>query len=188
MPSPNTTHDNGPSPAPRPGSENRSGHHRVAGVFSRPDDVTRAVDRLAAESVPADEIEVYAVDDEGKRTRRIAVDEESGTLKGAIIGAVAGATLGLLVMILAMTDVFGSVFAAPFSDTGLINVLRVMGASAAMGVPIGAVVGMGHWQGKKKLVTRDFGQGAVMVVVESDELQDVARRVLRESGADQVSG
>ena len=188
MPSPDTSHDNGPSPAPGPGGEDRVQNHRVAGVFSRPDDVTRAVEGLAAESVPADEIGVYAVDDEGKPTRRIAVDEESGTLKGAIIGAVAGAAVGLLVMILAMTDAFGAVFGAPFSDAGLLDVLRVAGASAAMGVPIGAVVGMGHWQGKKKLVTRDFGQGAVMVVVESDELQDVARRVLRDSGADRVSG
>jgi hypothetical protein len=184
MPNPNTTRDNGRSPAPGPGG----GNHRVAGVFSRPDDVTRAVERLSAESVPADEIDVFAIDDEGKQTRRIAVDEESGTLKGAVIGAVAGAALGLVVMLLAMTDVFGSVFAGPFSDTELLNVLRVMGASAAMGVPIGAVVGMGHWQGKKKLVTRDFGQGAVMVIVESNELQDVARRVLRDAGADQVSG
>jgi hypothetical protein len=38
------------------------------------------------------------------------------------------------------------------------------------------------------MVTSDFSGGAVKVVVETDELTDVARRVLREAGADQVIG
>lgn len=183
MADPNASLQNGRGPDPAPGGT----HHRVAGVFSRPDGVARAVEMLQAESVPADEIDVFAVDDEGKRTRRITVEDDPGTLRGAVIGAAVGATLGLVIMILSMTDLFGE-WGGPFSNTELIDVLRVMGAAAAMGVPIGAVIGMGHWQGKKKMVTRDFGQGAVMVVVESDEMQEVARRVLHASGADQVTG
>lgn len=172
------------SPSPGPGADN----HRVAGVFGRPDDVAKAVENLAAASIPADEVDVFAVDDEGQQTRRLVVRDEPGTLKGAIVGAISGGALGLVAMILAMTDVFGGLLAGPFSDANFLDLLRVVGASAAMGVPIGAVIGMGHWQGRKKMVTRDFGQGAVMVVVESNEMSDIARRVLRESGADQVTG
>jgi NADH:ubiquinone oxidoreductase subunit F (NADH-binding) len=183
MPNPNASRQNGPGPVPGPGEP----HHRVAGLFSKPDGVARAVERLQAQSVPADEIDVYAIDDEGRRTRRIIVEDESGTLKGAVIGAVVGAALALVIMLLSMADVFGD-WAGGWANAGWLNLLQVMAAAAAMGVPIGAVIGMGHWQGKKKMVTRDFGQGAVMVVVESDEMSDVARRVLRDAGADRVSG
>lgn len=179
-----TTQRNGASPSP---SQTSRGH-TVEGFFHRPDDVARAVERLAAESVPADEVDVYVVDDTGATTRRISVQDEPGTLKGAIAGAAGGALVGLVIVILAVLDVFGEVAVDPLGATSLLGAIRTMVASAAMGVPIGAILGMGHWQGKKRMVASDFSGGAVKVVVETDELTDVARRVLREAGADQVIG
>ena len=162
--------------------------HTVSGLFRQPDDVARAVQRLAESSVPPDEIEVFVVDANGEAGRRIGVHDEPGTLRGAIIGAIAGGIIGVLLVILTLLDAFGLVSGDPFGARSLLGAVRTIGASAAAGVPIGAVIGMGHWQGRKKLEVSGLRGDPMMVVVESDELAETARRVLRDAGAERVSG
>lgn len=186
MANPNLTSGDGADPdaARSPRGE----HHAVTGLFRQPNDVERAVQRLAENSVPPDEIDVYVVDASGQAGRRIGVRDEPGTLKGAIVGAIAGGIVGFIIVILTLLDAFGPVTADPFGASSLLGAMRTIGASAAAGVPIGAVLGMGHWQGKKKLETSGLRGDRMMVVVESDELADTARRVLRDSGAERISG
>lgn len=173
-----------PDAAPAPPGDPRA----VTGVFLRPDDVARAVQRLAESSVPTDDIDVYVLDANGQPGRRIGVRDEPGTLRGAIFGAIVGGALGVVVVILTLLDAFGPVGADPLGASSLLGAFRTIGASAAAGVPIGAVIGMGRWQGRKKLDVSGLRGDRMMVVVESDALADTARDVLRDAGAEQVAG
>jgi hypothetical protein len=150
--------------------------------------VARAVDSLVANSIPADELDVYVVDESGKPTRKLNIRDEPGTRRGAILGAVVGASLGLLLVVLAFLDVLGESWIASFGPNAFLAGVALVCVSGAAGVPIGAVIGMGHWQGRKKISVPDLERGGVIVVVQTDEMADVARRVLRDTGAVNVTG
>lgn len=161
----------------------------IKGYFQRPHDVSSAVDGLVASSIPIDELEVYVVDESGKPIRKLMIRDEPGTRRGAITGAIVGAGLGALVAILIWADVLGAEWAAALGPNALISGLALTCVSAAAGVPIGAAFGMGRWQGRKKISVPSLDSGgSVVVVVQTDELADVARRILRESGAAKVTG
>lgn len=172
--------------AGRPSDEPAS--HAVSGLFHRRESVERAVERLAEKSVPADDVSVYVVDEGGNPGRRITIHEQPGTFRGALIGAAAGAVLGALIVVLTVLDVFGPARVDPFGVLSVLGAFRTIAASAAAGIPIGAVIGMGRWQGRKSLSVRDLRGAGVLVVVESRAMAEVAREALRESGAERVSG
>lgn len=159
----------------------------VEGVFHDRETLTRAVERLSEKSVPADSIRVFVRDESGERRREIAVEDESGVLRGALIGAGVGALVGLLIAIGVATGMFGPVGTEIFSVDGVLGALRAMLAAAAAGVPLGGVLGLGYWQGRKKIARTDFEEGTAVVVVESDQLSELAKRTLEEVGASDVS-
>ena len=161
---------------------------RVRGVYSSREGVTRAVERLAQQSVPSDAIDVVVLDARGTETRRVPVEDESGTLRGALIGAACGVALGVVIVVLTLAGVFGPVGAEPLGASTLAGALRAIVMAAVACVPLGAILGMGHWRGRKKIRLSEVEEGSVAVVVESDELAGVARRVLEETGARNVSG
>ncbi len=168
-----------------PYPRSRPDRHHVVGYFDDADGVARAVEELGAASVPADEIDVYVIDGHGERDRRVSVERRFGTTRGAVLGAVGGAALGLAAVVVAF---FAQGPGDPLGITSLSGIVRVVGASAAMGIPIGAVLAMGRWRGRTTLQTSDFANGGVAVVVETDQLSDVARRVLEDAGATRVTG
>jgi hypothetical protein len=162
--------------------------HLVRGFSTDAESVKRAVEGLAQASVPADTVKVFVVDQDGRRTRRVPVRDEPGALRGAIWGAILGGMVGLIVIVLAHLDVFGQVLLDPLGATSLLGAVRTIGAAAAMAAPFGALLGMGHWHGKAKLRNVDFNRNSVLVVVESDDLQDTARSVMEATGAQRVEG
>lgn len=164
------------------------GKQTVKGLYRTPGDVSRAVDSLVANSVPADDVDVYVVDELGRPTRRLSIRDEPGTTRGAIVGAVVGASLGVVVLALVFLGVLGASWIEAFGPNVAISALALIFVPAAAGVPIGAVIGMGHWQGRKKISVPEIDTGGVIVVVQTDELADVARRVLRDTGAANVTG
>lgn len=161
---------------------------RVRGVFRDRAAVARAVRRLAQKSVPSDAIEVAVLDARGEPVRRVPVEDESGALRGAVIGGLAGAALGVVLVTLALSGAFGPVPVDPLGWRSLSGALRAILMASVAAVPLGALLGMGHWRGRKKIELEEIETGSVAVVVESNELAPVARQVLRESGADQVTG
>lgn len=163
------------------------GPTRVEAVFHHHETVARAVERLSEKSVPADSIRVFVSGPSGERRREIAVEDESGALKGALIGAGIGAFAGLLIAIAVGTGMYGPVGTGIFSLGGIVGALRAMLAVGAVGVPIGGLLGMGYWQGRKKIAKDDFEEGTAVVVVESDELCQLARETLDASGASEVT-
>lgn len=161
----------------------------VKGVFHGKKRLTRAVERLAENSVPADVIAVHVLDPSGNPAREVPVEDESGALKGAILGAVAGAGVGLLILVLVLSGALGRVGVDLLDPRSIFGALRTVVAAAAAGVPLGALLGLGRWRGRKKISDEDLERGSgATVTVKSDSLAETARRVLRESGAEGVTG
>ena len=157
----------------------------VTAVFSDPADVNRAVRRLTEKSVPADSIRVFLVDESGVRRREVDVEDEAGALKGALIGAAVGAGIGLLIVVL-VPVLMGGVSLGALDVASVLGALRAMAILAVAGVPLGAIVGMGHWRGRKRIAETGLSPHRIHVAVESDELATLARGILLESGAERV--
>lgn len=154
------------------------------GTFSTKEALTRAVERLGAASVPADSITVTLQGGPGRRpARTIAVEDEGGALRGGMIGAACGAAIGVLIVIAALAGVLGEPGAEPFAITTLVGAARAIMAAAAAGVPLGVILGMGRWKGRSVIDAAELDGANAVVSVESDELADLAFRILRESGA-----
>lgn len=176
---------NVPSASDRPSNE--PSMTEVKGAFRDREDVERAVYRLGQESVPSDSIRVYVTDTEGGSTRELDVEEEAGTLQGALVGAALGTLIGLLVVALVPTGALGAAPAELFEASTLSFAVTVVAILAVGGLPLGAIVGMGHWRIGERISEHELRGGNVWVAVRSDELADVARRILQESGADRVT-
>jgi hypothetical protein len=161
----------------------------IKGRFRDSEHAAKAVERLADHSIPADEVRVFVVDDDGKPKRRIAVREGFGSKRGAIIGGLVGAGLGAVLALLVQADLLSSASIGGLNEAApFFSVLWVAVAGGAVGVPIGAVVGMGHLLRRQRMTVSPTDPMSVMVIVETRELADEARRILREAGADDVSG
>ncbi len=157
---------------------------KVSGVFHDRKRVTRAVERLVGKSVPTDQITVTLMDAEGEPKRVVPVEDESGVLHGALVGAGAGAGLGFAAAIVAIGVYVG--WSELWSVVGLSWVLRGALIGMVGGVPLGAVIWMGRWRKKDELGDVDLDGGSAVVEVRSDELADLARRILDDAGAERV--
>jgi hypothetical protein len=157
----------------------------VTGVFRDPEDVKRAVRRLTAQSVPPDTIRVFLVDEQGRRSREIEVEDEAGALRGGLVGAGLGAILGLLIAIL--VPVFGG--GAGVGGLGmstLLGTLRVMALCAVAAIPLGVIIGMGRWPGRRRIEETGLRPHRIHITVESEALAPRAREVLEAAGAERV--
>jgi hypothetical protein len=158
----------------------------VKGIFHDRDRVKHAVRHLTQNSIPVDSIRVFVLDAAGRRKREIAVEDEGGALEGALIGAAVGAAVAVIAVVLVSAGVFGPPSASPFGVASVLGALSAVAVGIAVGVPLGSLFGMGHWQGWKMISNKDVDSGHVEVVVESEELAPLARGVLEDAGADQV--
>lgn len=160
--------------------------YAITGTFRDRRSATDAVNGLSENSVPADSIDVFILDRDGTPTRRVDVEDESGVLRGALIGAACGAILGLLIVIFAVAGVF-DVRWRPFQADTVLRALQVIMMTSIASVPVGAVIGLGYWHGRRKISEEEARGGSIMVVVTTEELSEVARRVLQDAGATNVS-
>jgi hypothetical protein len=160
----------------------------VRGVFHDRDKLDDAVYRLGQFRVPTDSIRVHVVDAGGTQKREMGIEQEAGTLRGALIGAGAGAAIGLAIIVLAQAFVFGPGSSAPIDRGFIYMALGVVVSLALGGLPLGAVLAMGRWHIGERVTDEELRTGAAWVVVESDEMAEVARRVLGEAGAERVAG
>lgn len=158
---------------------------KVSGVFHDRKQVRRAVERLMAKSVPTDEISVTVMDARGEPKHDIPVEDEPGVLHGALMGAGVGAGLGLVTAIVAIGVYAG--WSELWSVVGLSWAFRGALIGMVGGVPLGAVIWMGHWRKKDEFGDADLDGGSVVVEVRSDELAELARRILDDAGADRVT-
>jgi len=153
----------------------------IRGTFQNRKTMSRAVRGLSEKSVPADMIDVQVIDGDGNPTRQVEVEDEAGTLRGAIIGGICGAVLGLAVAIFVLAGGLGPTEASGSRAVG--GAIGVALSLAVAGVPLGAIIGLGYWRGKTKVSQREMREGSVVVSVESDALAETARVVLQDAGA-----
>lgn len=162
------------------------GNPAVCGTFTDRKSATKAVHRLAEESVPADVIRVFVLDAGGDVIREVPVDDESGVLKGALIGAGIGAVGAFLLGALALAGLALAGIANPVGIETIPSALGVIMTGAIVGLPIGGILGMGRWSGARRISAAEASAGEIRVVVTSQELAGKARRTLEASGATSV--
>ncbi len=144
--------------------------------------LNRAVTRLTRSGVPADEIHVYVLDAQGEPRRELTVEDESGTLAGALIGAVIGAAVGVMIVALAQLGPFERINDAVYGLGTIQGAFRLVAALALLGVPIGGVLNLGHWNARNQIPEAERDAHGFLVVVETEELAELARRVLADVG------
>jgi len=162
--------------------------HRVEGTFEDRRRLTRAVRQLAENGVPADTIRVFIVGENGTHIREVEVEDEAGTRTGALIGGAVGAGIGLVLAIPFSAGVSGEGAADSVGLRALAGGLWLAMVLAVIGAPLGALVGMGRWQGLKRISRKELDGRSAMLVVESEGLTSVAREVMAEAGATRVKG
>jgi len=161
---------------------------QVEGTFDDRRRLTRAVRRLAEKGVPADTIRVFIVDDQGTHRREVPVEDEAGTRTGALIGAAVGAAIGLVIAIPFSVGVSGEGGTEVGGLRAMVGVLWLAAVLAVIGAPMGALLGIGRWQGRKLISRKELAGRNALLVVESMELANVAREVMAEAGATRVTG
>jgi len=150
--------------------------------------LNRAVTSLTRRSVPVDEIHIYVLDDHGDPRRELIVEDEPGTLAGALIGAVIGVALGVVIVALARLGAFERINDAVYGLGTVQGAFRLVAVLALVGVPIGGVINLGHWNARKEIPEAERDAPGFLVVVETEELADVARRVLDDVGGQPAMG
>ncbi|WP_035355994.1 hypothetical protein [Edaphobacter aggregans] len=160
----------------------------VYGIYATPGTAEAAVDRLLARGFTNAAISVLLPDNES--TRAFAHEKSTkapeGTATGATTGGVVGGTLGLLAGIgaLAIPGAGPLIAAGPIMAT-----LAGAGVGGAVGGLVGALVGMGIPEYEAKRYEGAVKDGGVLLSVHCDtsEQIDVAKDVLKESGATDIS-
>lgn len=157
----------------------------VSGIYHDAPRVTAAVRALLSESVPADSIGISIRDGAGRR-RSVKVGDEAGVIEGAIQGAWIGAAAGGVIMMIAAFWIGGG------AGEGLLPVGPFAAALAgalgggAAGIMLGAIVGMGRWKGMPDLDPEVWANGYAVVSVRSDALAEKVRRILSDTGAEDI--
>jgi len=160
----------------------------VFGIFNSRMAAERGIDNLMVAGFRSDDISVLASDQES--TKELATEKNTkapeGATTGAATGGVVGGTLGLLAGIgsLAIPGVGPLIAAGPIMAT-----LAGLGVGAAAGGIIGALVGMGIPEYEAKRYEGRVKNGGILVSVHCDtsEWTDRAEKVLKDSGADDIS-
>jgi hypothetical protein len=160
----------------------------VYGIFPNRQMAENAVDRLIAQGFRNEDISVLLQDNVG--TKDFAHEKHTkapeGTATGAVAGAAVGGTLGLLAGIgaLAIPGLGPFIAAGPIMAT-----LAGVGSGGVVGGLVGALVGMGIPEYEAKRYEGRIKEGGVLLSVHCDNSDwvDKAKRVLKETGAEDVS-
>jgi hypothetical protein len=160
----------------------------VFGIYATPGTAETAVDQLLASEFTNSDISVLLPDNES--TRAFAHEKSTkapeGTTTGAATGGVVGGTLGLLAGIgaLAIPGVGPLIAAGPIMAT-----LAGVGVGGAVGGMVGALVGMGIPEYEAKRYEGAVKEGGALLSVHCDtsEQVDAAKRILKETGAQDIS-
>jgi hypothetical protein len=160
----------------------------VYGIFPDRQMAEDAVDRLIAQGFRNEDISVLLQDNVG--TKDFAHEKHTkapeGTATGAVAGAAVGGTLGLLAGIgaLAIPGLGPFIAAGPIMAT-----LAGVGSGGVVGGLVGALVGMGIPEYEAKRYEGRIKEGGVLLSVHCDNSDwvDKAKRVLKETGAEDVS-
>jgi uncharacterized membrane protein len=155
-------------------------HNLVVGVFEQPARAERAVEALWEAGFPQDRIDM-ATRDQGvvKGTDRLAIQKDAadGAVTGAVAGARAGAVAGALVFLL--VPGLGAVIGGGL----LLGVLGGAALGAAGGTFLGPFISLEMSEAEARHYSRQIDEGRTLVLVQTKNRREEARRILQEKGA-----
>src|SRR5690606_23618255 len=166
-----------------------SGRDVVAGIFHEQETAAAALAELMEQHFdPTEDISVVLKDEWNQDLQNVTVRDETELLDGAKIGGGIGAVLGAtgagLVGAGLLGGPLGLVAAGP-----LVAALQGALAGGAFGTFSGWLVGAGLVKEDADLHSAKLEKGAVWVGVQArGERAELARKILREAGAEHVTG
>jgi len=158
----------------------------VTGSFHDEEFASKAISGLVDAGVPVDEISVVVVDSSGSHP--VPIGETTPVVKGAVAGGAIGGVLGGVGAVLAATGVVLGPGAILLASGPVLAAIQGVVGGAGLGYGIGVLASLDLWRNEVDLHAEELEQGAALITVHSDELHDLAREVLRESGATRISG
>jgi hypothetical protein len=160
----------------------------VFGIYPSAPAAESAVDRLLAAGFSNSAISVLLPDDESTRAfaHEMNTKAPEGTATGVTAGGVIGGTLGLLAGIgaLAIPGVGPLIAAGP-----IMGALAGLGVGGTVGGVVGALIGLGIPEFEAKRYEGRVKNGGTLLSVHCDtgDQIDIAKSVLKESGAEDIS-
>lgn len=161
----------------------------VTGLYETPNRAAKAVEALESHGIPSDDISLLIGDNFDRDA--FAVKTHSKLAKGVAAGATGGGALGALVGGLT------AVGAVATGGTGLlvagpiVAALAGAGTGATAGGVLGGLVGAAIPEHEVKHYEDALNKGSVLIGVtcddDSDELKDIAKQTLKDTGAIKVS-
>lgn len=156
----------------------------VRGVYHDERRASKAVEELIDAHVPVEEIHVIVRNAEGD-DHEVQLEYHTAIQRVGIVGGAVGAVVGGVCATL--VDIGVLPVSLPFlaSAPALATLEGVVLGAGAGGI-LGALAGLGRWTDEADLHDEDLEHGAALIAVQNPSLQDVARRIFEETGADQI--
>jgi len=160
----------------------------IIGIVNSRQQAESALENLRAAGFRQDSVSVLMPDKTG--TKDFAHEHHTKAPEGALAGAGAGGTLGGTLGLLAGIGALAIPGLGPLIAAGpLMAALSGAAAGAALGGLTGGLIGMGVPEIEAKRYEGKIRGGNILVAVHvaSKEEQDTAERVLKQSGAEDIS-
>ncbi|WP_374035020.1 DUF3341 domain-containing protein [Bdellovibrio bacteriovorus] len=165
------------------------GHNSVFGIFRNRAQLENCVERLKAENFRNSDISVLMP--QKSETREFAHEKGTKAPEGATVGAGAGAVIGGSLGWLVGAGVIATIPAlGPLVAAGpIMSALAGLGVGGAVGGLGGALVGIGIPEYEAKRYEGYVKEGGILISVHVDDgdWADKAERILKESGAEDIS-
>jgi hypothetical protein len=160
----------------------------IIGIVNNREQAESALENLRSAGVPAESISVLLPDKSG--TKDFAHEHNTKAPEGAVTGASAGGAIGGTLGLLAGIGALAIPGVGPLIAAGpLMAALSGAAAGAAVGGVAGGLVGLGIPEIEAKRYEGKIKGGNVLLAVhvENRQEQDNAERVLKQSGAEDIS-
>lgn len=159
----------------------------VTGKFDDQQKVDRAVELLAEHDVPASDIEVVLVDQTGFHERDVSVRDQKTVARRVTVGLALGAVLGAAAPLLLSLDALGPVDAS-WIRPGLGAAVQAGVVGAAIAGALTALLELARRRSNVGVAPEETEEGSVLVSVRGEAHASAARRIMRDAGAEHLSG
>ena len=159
----------------------------LTALYETPKRAADAVRVLESKGIPSDDISLLIGDNFDRNA--FAVETHTKLSEGVAAGAVAGGAIGALVAGLTLVGAIATGGAGLLVAGPLVAALAGAGAGAAGGGVLGGIIGAAIPEHEVKHYEDALSKGSVMVGVTcpTNETRDVAKQILKDTGAIKVS-
>lgn len=169
--------------------EKKNYRKAVFGIFRQRDQIENCVERLKAEGFRNSDISVL-MPDTHKGTATLGVESKSKAPEGSMVGGGLGLAAGGILGWLAGAGAIAIPGVGPFIAAGpIVGMLAGLGTGAAVGALAGGLIGVGIPEYEAKRYEGIMLNGGMLLSVHVDDpnWRDKAKRILQETGADEIA-